>query len=299
MADIVSLTQEELRQVEQALVRVQILESVVPKVITEVPMAKSVVQAFNKVVPPLASDHQMWSVANVAIVDGASVGFTPENPLVYRWQLTGHFPAFDLEVSRNAGESLDTITFEQLAIIHAKEKEKFVFSGTKPKGDRAAAAALTEGLMGKAGNTSTENTATLTTAGQFQLTVNDMIDQNEADDHGGPYVLVTNSRSHLFLRDLISVNAGMIERDIVMKSLTGGSIVYTDGMQNPAAADDAPLLLLENKPTNYRLKTYPLKVLMGTYNPVTDAIPFRIEAYHCLQVFKPNSICKHVTSDIS
>ena len=300
MADPVVLTQEEWELVEKRLVRTQYLESIVPYVVPTVPMGnKAISLSFTKIIDPLASDHQMWSVANIAIKDGASVGFDKEVENVFRCQLTGVLPAFDLETSRNEHEPLDAVTFERLAELISQEEEKFNFSGAKPKGGRAASGSLTEGLTGKAGNTSTENTATLTTAGQFVITVADMLEQNRQDNQVGRTELITNSRTYKYLWELLSTNAGIFEFTTVKELLQGGNIWYTAGLQNPTAADDATLLALVSKATNFRQKKIPIGVKLGAYDPMTDGFPFRIESYHWLGVYQANSICKHVTVDIA
>lgn len=287
------LPKELYRDVEEAVVRAQFLPNVYQNVCTVAPMPFAYQSKFYTASAIDNETEKGWSEAPIPNRTGASTNFKETTNTVYRQARVLRFNASDLKRAA-AGDPLDKITIDMTMETINKEIEAFVFDGAYINETRTST-----GLFNQAGNTSTSDVdvGVTGTAGNWFEIVNYAKQLLIADGHGtGKLDLVVDTASTTVLADLFSLpatDAVFNEADRIKASLlNGGGIYLTAGL--PAASnDDATAILVENKPTNYRLRTPDGMKLTSelVYDPITDQFLGRIEGFYVMEVYKPNAIC--------
>jgi len=292
-----ALTEREYKEFSEAIIKTQLLPAVHRQICTFAPMPFKYKTEYHEVTD-INMDEAGWSLAPHALDIEADVLFKSQTQDVYRLQRTVKISRARLLASRTSGAPIDTTIVEQVVRKLDKELEAFVFQGPKIGGNRLT----TAGLFNKAGNTSTYTTTKFGSASGPYETVRDMKGLLLADGFGaGRLDLVVDTTLAPYLWKLPATDAPFSEADRIKKELLNGGEIYISNQLPDPSSNDGVMLLVENSPLNYKVKTPQGLTLIEqmVYDPASDCYIGRIEGYYCMEVYQPNSICKHVTVDLA
>jgi hypothetical protein len=290
------LTEAEYKEFQTRIVKTQLLPAVHRNVCSFTPSTFKFQDSHTEVTEINTTDFKTWSLAPHAIDDRADVLFKEVNDVYYRLQRTMFISNARLKVSRTVGTPIDTTLAGQITRALDKELEQSVFGGPDINGTRLTSV----GLVNEAGNTSTYNTVKFASASGPYNTVNDMVGLCEADGFTGPFDLIVDTTLSPYLRYLPATDASFSERQRILDQLPIKNIYVSDKL--PAAtAQDGTMMIVENSPLNYEIKTPQGLGLseMMVYDPGSDGWVGRIEGFYCFKMYQANSICVHTTVDLA
>jgi len=292
-----TLTENEYKELNSAIIQTQLLPAVHLKICNFKPMPFKYQSEYNEVTD-INTDVAGWSLASNALDLEGKVLFTPKTAQLYRLQRTFRIPRAELEVSRSFGTPLDTTIVQQITRALTKELEEFVFQGPEINGSHKTDA----GLFNKAGNTSTYTTVKFGAASGPYEAVRDMKGLLLADGFGaGRLDLIVDTTLAPYLWKLPATDATFSEgQRIKQELLNGGDIYVSDRLPDPTS-NDGVMLLVENDPLNYVVKTPAgLQTVQPIiYDPHSDAYIGRIQGFYMMEVYQPNAICKHMSVDLA
>jgi hypothetical protein len=249
----------------------------------------------------LPYDDEIWNKAPIAPQESADVDFKDTTDYTY---VTGRVIRLNkarVEASLNMGAPLDTTVVAQVIRRLNKYREAFIFQGPKDAdGNRYD----TQGLFNKAGNSSTYTTVKFASAGGPYNTVNDMLNALQTDGFGfGRVDLIADTTLAPYFRYLPSTSSEFSEAARIKRELLNGGNIYVSNQLPAASSNDGVLLLVDNKPQNYKAE-YPGGAPVQfnnqfVWDPETNEFVGRVDLYLRLKTYQPNAICKHVTVDLA
>ena len=292
-----TLTEDEYKELQTAIIKTQLLPNIWQNIINLSPMPFKYESSYNEVTD-INTDVAGWSLAPHALDLEGKVLFKKQTAYLYRLQRTFRLSRADLEASRTFGTALDTTVVQQITRSLSKEIEEFVFQGPEINGNHLT----TAGLFNKAGNTSTFTTTKFGAASGPYETVRDMKGLLLADGFGtGKLDLITDTTLAPYFWKLPATDANFSEGQRIKQELLNGGNIYVSDRLPSATSNDGVLLLVENDPLNYVLRTPKGLGLVQpiVYDPASDNYIGRVEGFYQMEVYQPNAICKHMTVDIS
>lgn len=304
MSSYYSLPEREYKLLETAIIEEQLVDAVHLKICdfkkTDMFFTTEYVKA---VLPDLKTNLPIWSEAPVALDTETSINFELAEDKAYRVQSVIRIPDSYLKVMRTLNQPLDTTMVQQLTRVLTKELEAYVFKGPllSPTQTRTTTTAIT-GLCKKAGNTSTYDTVKFAAASGPYETVNHMIGLLEAKGFGaGRLDLITDFTLAKYFRSLPATDTAYSEGSRIKDELLNGGDIYKSDQLIPLTGNDGVLLLVENRPTHYQVKSPAMISLKNQFvwDPRTDEHVGRIEGVFALSVYHPDSICLHSSVDLA
>lgn len=300
-----SLNESEFTDLESAILEQQLIEAVHRKICTFTPKPMHFISSYQKAILPSSGEIEVWSEAPVAVDSQTNILFQETEDKAYRLSVVLRIPQARVEASRNLGQSIDTIAVRQITRYLDKQLEAFTFKGpelTSTASGRTHDTAIT-GLASaaKAGNESTYDTVKFGTATGPYNTINDMRGKLLEDGFGyGKLDVIADTT--LFPYFSQQQGAGLpTEYSMIKAELLNGGDIYPSDQLPPAESDDGFLLLVENRQTNYEIKTPRGLGLKNSFvwDPKSDDLVGRIEGFYTLSVYEPNAICWHSNVDIT
>ncbi len=294
------LNEQQYKRFQDKLVWSKLLEGPHYQICNFVPSEFKFVEEWDAVTEPSETEQNAlprWSEAPHALQPDREILYTPTEDKYYRLQEIAKISGARLRASKTAGmNALDAI-FMSIGRMLNKEIEAFVFQG--PLNSLGATRLTTAGLFNKNGNVSTYNTVKFDAASGPYNAVADMKGLLLADGFGtGKLDLVVDDVAAPYLWRLPATDANFSEgQRIKAELLNGGSIYLSDKL--PSNDSECGVgLLVENGIENYNVKTPGgLELGQQSYDARTDITYVRVEGFFCMNVYQPNSICKHVTFD--
>jgi hypothetical protein len=247
----------------------------------------------------LPFDQEIWTHIT-APHEGADVDFKATTDKLYRTGQVIHVGRARLRASRNAGQPVDTLIAAQLTRRLAKYREAFCMKG--PLLRNKTTRETTAGLFNKAGNTSTYTTVKFAAASGPYNAVLDMWNQNLADGFGtGRLDVVTDTTLAQYFKRLPATDAVFSEGTRIKQEILNGGDIYISDQTPSADSNDGVLLLVENSPLNYKIKSPDMITLVNEWQYLAEPDEYvaRIDLAVMMHVYQANAICKHMTVDLA